>query len=267
MINKNDIEELIEQGLTLKKIAVELNVSYNTILRWCKKYSLTSKTGSKGAKKYNLNENFFEMIDTEDKAYWLGFLAADGNIHATVKGKAINRLQINLKADDTCHLEKFQKALNSNFPINLKTINNSQAAELKINSKKICDDLIKSNITPRKSLIVEMPDNLPKNLVPHYIRGYFDGDGCIKNYKDKNNRHRYSFSIVGGIDMLEQIQAKLPCSIPIYKIKRCKDIFSLETTKKENIISIYDYLYTNATIYLERKKDIFDDLMSRLIEI
>lgn len=267
MINKEDIERLINKNLTLKEIAVKLNVSYNTILRYCKKYSLTSNTGSKGAKKYNINENYFEVIDSEEKAYWLGFLAADGNLHASVKDKPINRIQINLKKDDKYHLDKFQNAINSNYKINEKTINNSQIVQLKINCTKMCNDLIANNITPKKSLIVTMPKDIPQYLIRHYIRGYFDGDGNIKNFYDKNNRHRYNFNIVGGIAMLKQIQQHIPCSTTIYKLKRINEIFSLETTKKDNMMIIYDYLYNNATIYLQRKKDIFDNLMSRLVEI
>lgn len=266
MINKEDIEKLINKNLTLKEIAIKINVSYNTILRYCKKYSLTSNTGSKGAKKYNIDENYFEEIDTEEKAYWLGFIAADGNLHASVKNKPINRIQINLKKDDKNHLEKFQRAIKSNYILNEKVVNNSSVVQLKINCTKMCNDLIAKNITPKKSLIVTMPE-LPQHLVRHYIRGYFDGDGNIKNFYDKNNRHRYNFNIVGGIDMLEQIQQHIPCSTSIYKLKRVNEIFSLETTKKNNIIIIYNYLYNNATIYLERKKDIFDDLMSRLAEM
>lgn len=266
MINKENIEELINNNLTLKEIAVELNVSYNTILRYCKKYNLKSTTGSKGAKKHTVNEHYFENIDTEDKAYWLGFIAADGNIHATVKNKPVNRIQINLKGDDKYHLESFQEAIKSNYAIQDKIVNGSSVAQLKINCTKMCNDLIANNITPKKSLTVTMPD-IPQELIRHYIRGYFDGDGNIKNFYDKNNRHRYNFNIVGGIDMLEQIQQYIPCSTSIYRLKRASEIFSLETTKKDNMKIIYNYLYEDATIYLERKKDIFDDLMSRLAEM
>ena len=266
-INKDNIEKLINEKLSIKEISLKLNINYNTLLRFCKKNNLKSHIGSKGAKKHTINEDYYETIDTEDKAYWLGFLAADGNIHASVKGKPINRIQINLKLADIEQLEHFQKAIGSNYEIEKKDVNGSMVAQLKINCTKMCNDLISNNITPKKSLTVIMPNNLPSELIRDYIRGYFDGDGNIKNYYDKNNRHRYNFNIVGGIDMLTQIQENIPCSTYIYKLKRNSEIFSLETTKRENMIIIYNYLYNDATVFLKRKKDIFDNLLSRLTEM
>ena len=168
---------------------------------------------------------------------------------------------------DIEQLEHFQKAIGSNYEIEKKDVNGSMVAQLKINCTKMCNDLISNNITPKKSLTVIMPNNLPSELIRDYIRGYFDGDGNIKNYYDKNNRHRYNFNIVGGIDMLTQIQENIPCSTYIYKLKRNSEIFSLETTKRENMIIIYNYLYNDATVFLKRKKDIFDNLLSRLTEM
>lgn len=263
MIEKEILESYINKGLSLKQISKELEVGYNTVLRYSKKYELKSKIGNQGARKHKFNEDFFKEINTEEKAYWLGFIAADGCIYNNSNAW---RLQINLKGSDKKHLEQFQKALGSNYKISEKTVGKSEVCQLKINSKILCFDLINLGIIERKSLEVKMP-NLKEDMIRHFIRGYFDGDGNIKNFYDKYNRHRYNFNIVGGIDMLNSINENMPCDLDLYKIKRDSEIFSLETTMKSKLVSIYDFLYNNATIYLSRKKDIYDNLMSRLIEI
>lgn len=263
MIREEILKSYINKGLNFKQISTELNVGYNTVLRYAKKYNLKSIIGNQGARKHNFNENFFEVIDTEEKAYWLGFIAADGCVY---KNSNAWRLQINLQGADKKHLEKFQNSIKSDYKISEKNIKNSSVCQLKVNSKIMCMDLIKLGIVERKSLEVKFP-NIKKELVHHFIRGYFDGDGNIKNFYDKNNRHRYNFNIVGGIDMLNSINERLPCKIELYKLKRNNEIFSLETTMKNKLIQIYDFLYKDATIYLSRKKDIYDNLMSRFTEM
>lgn len=262
-MEKEILESYIEKQITFKQIAKELGVGYNTVLRYAKKYDLKSTIGSQGARKHNFNVDFFKEINTEEKAYWLGFIAADGCVYNNSNAW---RLQINLKGSDKEHLERFQSAIGSNYKIAEKIVGKSEVCQLKVNSKIMCFDLIELGIIERKSLQVKMPQ-IPQHLIRHFIRGYFDGDGNIKNFYDKNNRHRYNFNIVGGIDMLNSINNHMPCKLDIYKIKRDSDIFTLETTMKSKLVSIYDFLYKDATIYLTRKKDIYDNLMSRFAEM
>lgn len=263
MIEKEILESYIEKGLSAKDISNKLNKSTTTIFRYFKKYGLKSNVGSQGARKHKFNETFFEVIDSEEKAYWLGFIAADGCIYNNSNAW---RLQINLKGSDKEHLEKFQASIGSTYKIAEKTVGKSNVCQLKVNSKAMCFNLIELGIVERKSLEVKMP-KISNDLIRHFIRGYFDGDGNIKNFYDKNNRHRYNFNIVGGVDMLNSINDNMPCRLDIYKIKRDSDIFTLETTMKSKLVSIYNFLYKDATIYLSRKKDIYDNLMSRLTEM
>ena len=263
MIEKETIESYLNKGLNFKEIANELGVNYKTLLRYTKKYELKSGVGTQGARKHKFNEEYFKNIDTEEKAYWLGFIASDGCVY---KNSNAWRLQINLKGSDIEHLSKLQKAIGSNYKIAEKIVGTSEVCQLKINSKIICEDLISLGIVERKSLIVRMP-KIEDNLKRHFIRGYFDGDGNIKNFEDKNSRHRYNFNIVGGEEMLNSINNAMPCTLDLYKLKRVNPIFSLETTSREKLKEIYDFLYKDATVYLERKKDVFSNLMSRFAEM
>lgn len=255
----NIIKNHINNGKTLKEISEILNIKYKTLLYFTNKNNIKSNTGSQGARKYKFNENFFDCIDTEDKAYWLGFIAADGCIF---KDSGSLRLQINLKGDDIDHLNKFQNSINSTYKISEKMIKDSRVCQLKVNSKLMCEALISQGIIERKSLVVKMPE-LKDDLVRHFIRGYFDGDGCI--YFNETSRVRVCFSIVGGFDMLDSIIKSLPVDSSIRNVRN--EIYEINVSKMSSIISLYDYLYKDSNVYLDRKKEKFFNTMSRLVEI
>lgn len=214
-------------------------------------------------KKHKINEDFFKNIDTEEKAYWLGFISADGCIYKMSKNAF--RFQINLKLEDKYILESFLNSIDSDYNIDVKKISNSDVCQLKIENKNFTDNLIKHGITERKSLNVKMPI-IDEKLYRHFIRGYFDGDGCISFSKRKNkNSYRYKVCIVGGYDMFNSIIEKTGINFSIYKINHSKAL-SLETTKKENIINFYNYIYNDCSIFLKRKKDKYDIVMSLFAE-
>lgn len=209
--------------------------------------------------KHKLNKEYFNNIDTEEKAYWLGFIAADGCIYKM--SKTAYRLQINLSLIDINHLQKFNECIESDYNITTKNINSSDTCTLKIACKQLTDGLIKHGITPKKSLTVEMPE-LRDDLYRHFIRGYFDGDGCI-TYNFDYLYPKMAFSIVGGESMLLAINEHMNQDMSIYTCNHSPAL-TLTTAKKDKIVQIYHYLYDDSTIYLDRKKEKFDYLMSRL---
>ena len=266
MIEKEILENYINKELSYKEIAKIFNVNEKTIKINAKKYGLTSKIGSQGARKHKFNERYFENIDSEEKAYWLGFIAADGCVY---KNKQSYRLQINLKGSDIDHLKKFQKAISSDYKITEKKVGKAQSntCQLKINSTKMCNDLIKNNIIERKSIIFE-PPILNKNLISHFIRGYFDGDGWITSYKRKDsNGYRNAVGIIGGKKALNYFIDFLPKGFSKYEKYKDDKIIQISGSSIKTISETYNYLYENATIFLDRKKNVFENIMSRLTEM
>ena len=266
MIEKEILENYINKELSYKEIAKIFNVNEKTIKINAKKYGLTSKIGSQGARKHKFNERYFENIDSEEKAYWLGFIAADGCVY---KNKQSYRLQINLKGSDIDHLKKFQKAICSDYKITEKKVGKAQSntCQLKINSTKMCNDLIKNNIIERKSIIFE-PPILNKNLMNHFIRGYFDGDGWITSYKRKDsNGYRNEVGIIGGKKALNYFIDFLPKGFSKYEKYKDDKIIQISGSSIKTISETYNYLYKNATIFLDRKKNVFENIMSRLTEM
>ena len=266
MIEKEILENYINKELSYKEIAKIFNVNEKTIKINAKKYGLTSKIGSQGARKHKFNERYFENIDSEEKAYWLGFIAADGCVY---KNKQSYRLQINLKGSDIDHLKKFQKAICSDYKITEKKVGKAQSntCQLKINSTKMCNDLIKNNIIERKSIIFE-PPILNKNLMSHFIRGYFDGDGWVTSYKRKDsNGYRNEVGIIGGKKALNYFIDFLPKGFSKYEKYKDDKIIQISGSSIKTISETYNYLYENATIFLDRKKNVFENIMSRLTEM
>lgn len=250
-MNKQEIEDVYNKCGTKKALADYLGINEKTVARHLKLHDIKTCVGSQGARKHRFNESYFESINCEEKAYWLGFLMADGCIYAGTDGYSY-RLQINLKLSDKCHLERFQEAIMSSYKIQEKYIRGSGVCLLKINSTQMCKDLISHGVTPRKSLVCSDP-KLQKELIPHFIRGYFDGDGCITH----DAKGRWTFSFAGGEKMLLFLQNELHCKTSIYKIKHSKTM-SLEAGSKESLVYFYKYIYSDASIFLERKKKKYD---------
>lgn len=101
-----------------------------------------------------------------------------------------------------------------------------------------------------------------------FKRNVFRTMGVDWDKTDKNGRHRYKFDIVGGLDMLMDINQAMNTSSSIYKLKgRKSDIYSLEVSNKRKLIKIYHFLYDGASVFLDRKKEVFDNLLSRFTEM
>ena len=218
---------------------------------------------------YTVNRNYFKVIDTEEKAYWLGFLYADGCILESVKNgrvKAMN-IELSLKYDDIKHLKKFLYCICSNAPIKKKKVKLNDkvyyACRVNICCTEMCRDLIKLGCTPRKSLTLKFPneEQVPKHLLKHFIRGYFDGDGCISHGKHNiiyNNEYYTRCGFSGTKDILEGIHKYLD-DFGLNRITHVHQSQAYEVMwgGKNNALKIYHALYDNATIYLDRKYEKF----------
>lgn len=212
------------------------------------------------SKKYTLDENYFEIINTPSKAYWLGFLYADGCILVRERNnKKSYVLEVSLCEDDISHLEKLKMSLKSNAPIKHKIIKNKyNACRINICNKKICEDLINLGCTPKKSLTLTFPneDKVPKELIPHFIRGYLDGDGCIYN----NGEGSVSLSFVGTQSFLESIQDIVYSNFNLTKttLTKCGKAYQCMWKGKGNLKTWFDYLYDyDDIIFLQRKFEKF----------
>lgn len=241
-------------GINRNKLSKEYGVSHQTITNILKR-NLTKR--NKGNKKYTVKEDYFYKIDTEDKAYWLGFLYADGYI--LEKGKA---LITGLTLKDLDHIEKFKSDIDSSHLIKeATTVNNYQ---FNIYNTKFSKHLINKGCIPRKSNKIEFPE-IKKDLVNHFIRGYFDGDGSV-SATDKTLQVTICCA---SKTFLENLLKKLSNETGVRnRIYTREDGLHLYVNSSgDDILEIKKYLYKNSHKYLDRKKEIFDFIEKDINEI
>lgn len=246
---KEELELRINEG----KLNVELieiyQVSATTITNWLKRYGLVK---NRPKTKYIYDRDFFNIIDTEEKAYVLGFLYADGYINL-----AARFLEIRLHPKDIDTLEKIRDCLSSNHPIT-NGVNNlgRDYIQYRVYDKPMLYRLAELGCMNKKSLILTFPFWLPAELKKHFIRGYYDGDGCIHIRKDNG----YPIvSIVGTRAFVEGIQ-EIYSDISSY-ISKKGNVFII-TFNCSNALLFLDKIYSDSTIYMQRKYDKFTEVKS-----
>lgn len=164
-------------------------------------------------------------------------------------------------------LNKFKEILITNTSI---TSDSRGCSQIAIRSNIMANDLAQYGVIPRKSTFTYLPNNIPNNLMNHLIRGIFDGDGSIQaklNKKDTQNRFLHSFSFCGTHKLMEDISNYCFENI---KLSICPKVYdyadkNLSDIKIQNIKDMYlfgEWLYKDATIYLTRKKEIYNDFKS-----
>lgn len=218
-------------------------------------YSIISNAGitrnsSDARRKFKIDDSIFENIDTQEKAYWLGFLYADG--YNNTDSRSVT-LCLNIKDIDI--LEKFSNFLKTDKKIRL---NSSNSKKVVIENKKISLDLEKLGMVRAKTHVLRFP-SISRDLERHFIRGYFDGDGCI-TYGSLMSSNA-NISIVSTIQFLREIDSRIEINFSYNKRHKSKqdDIYTLVTGGVKNIMVFYDFIYRDATVYMDRKKSKFED--------
>lgn len=240
-----------EEQRSLTKLGEAYGVRRQSISKWLKSRGIEVINYQNRSR---LNEHIFDSIDTEEKAYWLGFLYADGNISHTG-----NRLEVRLSIKDLNHLEKFRKFLNLTTEIRTGVCNGNGFCHLSVRNKHIWHTLDNLGCHPRKSLILTFPKLSifsDKSLIKHFIRGYVDGDGCLCMYYNKKHTSvRTELNLVGTESFLKTVN-KICNNKGYIQNKSCTNwenrAYSL-TFSDVPSRKLARILYENSTIYLDRK--------------
>lgn len=226
---------------------------------------------------YEVNSLFFKEIITEEQAYVFGFACADGyNDERFLK---LTQTEPGLDI-----IPKIKKVMKSTHPIvETMSATNKKIYSLQINEVDLCKDLTNLGCIKAKSLILKFPkDKIPEELMHHFIRGYFDGDGCvwigkrkkmlIKDPKCKTGKREkivqnVKFTITSSKNFIEELQDYL---VEKLKFKKTKLNFSkakeshlhctMEYSGRKQMKTFYEYLYKDATIYMDWKKSKFEEI-------
>ncbi|MEW9124118.1 MAG: hypothetical protein AB2421_15515 [Thermotaleaceae bacterium] len=239
-------EKFAKLGLTGREIAERLGVSEAWI---SKKFNERNFKRVRGIRPNIKRIDYFDIIDTEDKAYFLGLLVADGCVRENYS------IHLVLQREDADAVLGFSMYIgaegkykytnnNEDFPTWKKTYG------VRLKSKYMYQSLLNLGVKPRKSGQEVMPD-IPSHLIPHFIRGYFDGDGVTSVGPSKK-----CSGFCGSKDMLASIQKYLGTNLTIQaRTGTCIFTGGIAFSKK-----LYDYLYSNATIWLDRKRRRMDKI-------
>lgn len=268
------IDNYVKKKYGQVKAGKQLGLSAAAVKSVLKKYNipirnlhesicLANQTNDRTVQHYGKDEEFFKK-ESSNMAWILGFLASDGNV-----GKDSNRIRIELSSIDAEILSKIKNTIKIDNPIkyreNKKGFN---FVSLEWSSRTHKKDLEKYNIVPNKTYILSPPLKLNKKFYIDYIRGYFDGDGTINVNYLKHGKKSIRWGICGASKgVLQWIIDTLYNEYNIPKVNIHKDSshekdFYSFTYSTNSSKRIYEILYTDNSIFLKRKKDKFDKIIS-----
>lgn len=249
-------------GFSSLDIQYKYNIKPSTFLEMLHKFKIPVRTNKENSRKYERDSYFFDSIDCEEKAYWLGFMYADGYVTKR------NQLGISLSIKDIFHLQKFLNSIKSNAPIN--TYLSSGYSQSEYGRVLIADDIlvngaISQGVFRNKSNVLKSP-KISKELTPHFIRGYFDGDGCITYFCKRSCYRNYAIKILSTDDLLDYVKEAIHVNNigtihRYYKRKSSQIVSSIELTGNNQVEKFLKYIYNNATIYLDRKYEKYIDFL------
>lgn len=253
------------KNLDWEKLAFEFQTTGISLTEMGKREKVDRRTLAKHFKELGIeiinkqnrskfNEHIFDTIDSEEKAYWLGFIFADGYISSSPlreNVKSIYQFELSLGLKDLKHLEKFKKFMEYEKEL----IVDSYRCRFVLANKHLWTTLNNLGCTPNKSLTLEFP-SIPENLIRHFIRGYFDGDGCITRYVNVKTVTPH-IELLGTKNMLDSIIKHSNTNAGIkHDPRHSEETLFLEWNKEQGIKFI-NYLYQDCSIYLNRKYELY----------
>ncbi|MBO7518451.1 MAG: hypothetical protein J6T31_05010 [Methanobrevibacter sp.] len=240
---------------------------------------------------YSVDDDYFENIDSQKKAYWLGWILTDGYVKTSVNSKrnglvSVNNIGLHLQKTDLSVLEDFNKDLNSTFPISSraertvkttiankeKIINTKESCTLDISSAKMIQDLAKYGIHQNKTYDVVFPEALDSKYYPGFIAGVISGDGCVNIKLNHGKTYILRCMIAGTFDLIDNIKNILVKEIgvnpdkKITKNKGSKCLYTLELNQTETI-ALYYWLQKNEISLMERKNKLIEEFLNERVKI
>lgn len=266
IFTENDAKSILaaySTGRTIRQIAADYHAGTLAIRKLIISKGGHIKKQYRFSRKYLLDETYFQKIDSSAKCYWLGFLQADGYLSLDRKCVAMT-----LASMDAEHLRKFLKELDSNYPVRISEASYTykgiakklERCSIEIISEKLLGDLILAGVTPDKTSRAT-PLEVPMQFKKDYFRGLFDGDGGLSN--SKNQWKVYQLSTYEICKSFAKFVSECYPEIPIKEPYRFGTIYKIDYSGVALPQKVVSAIYTDASIYLERKKRQIDILMSQ----
>lgn len=267
-IDINKIKKGFNSGLSICDLSNIHSISKSTIYRRLISEGVDTslnpdKIGIK-TRKHKFDYDYFSKINTKEKAYIFGLSLADGSVNEKTN-------QFKLKLTDIELVEKVAKEIKYSGPLydEIKSSSKHKATKtLVLTSKKIVSDLVKNGCVQNKTKNLAGV-NINSRLMSHFIRGYFDGDGCIWSGMHSNKiNYMAEVKMIGTIKFCTYLKERLSVNgiySQITKDKRiCDEVVNIVIRRKEDVIRFYNFIYKENGILLKRKKDKFQNYFNNI---
>ena len=249
----NRIIQLRLKGMLNKDIRYQLLISDVGIHKTLARNDIPRITYTERNRRIERNSNYFDIINNQNKAYLLGLLYADGCNHVEH-----NNIVLCLQDTDKYIVEWMKNQLEYKghiLYIAPKKENHHIQYRLSINDEHMSNRLVELGIVNNKSLILQFPteEQCPSKFLSHFIRGYFDGDGCVNIYKDK-----CTTQITGTKEFLTGI-SNIMFSMGIRnnmhhpKQSSNSNTYILHTSANNSSYQFLHWIYQDSEMKMERK--------------
>lgn len=276
---KNTYAQEHEDAVSVGK---RFNIPNSTVLSFLRKEGCNIKSVSDVARKHPIgNERAFQTIDTEEKAYWLGMIYADGYIAYKKKTKEHldSRLVLSLQKADEEHIYKFRKFLgyethkpreqwksnpqgSKSLQVELTVISTTLVEDL-INKGMVATHTLPEGLTRKEVMGFPTDDQVPPNLFHHFIRGYFDGDGTI-GFRNLENKERFPYELgfsAGNKSFGEALREYFrnngvyhkEGSSYVIKASNTDKLYSYRRKSETEVRKMIEIMYKDSTVSLDRK--------------
>lgn len=245
-----EICERYFNGETPKVLCKDYHVTSSKIPSIVREMGFSARTRSSSKRKYSINENYFDVIDSGEKAYIIGLLLADGS-----RSSIGHTVSLSLQESDYETLVKINRELHNERPIKFvelskKNPNHSNQYTLYMCGDHLCKSLEYYGITPRKDFTVCFPKNIDEKYYSHVIRGLLDGDGFIS----KSERRCGITGNKGLIEFLsDYIHSVLDIHCSVLTPHKGKNTRDLRIAGRKQVKKFLDYIYKDAALFINRK--------------
>ena len=250
------MSDLYKTGETSATIAKKSGLPIKRVRLILKAEGIDLKAGWEYLKVNTQNDNYFECIDSADKAYFLGLLYSDGNVYLKR-----NRVQLTLHNDDVEIMGKFAIAMGYSGPF---YNDRGKYTKMIICSKKMVQDLIKLGCGSKKSLTLTFPNSqqVPSSLLSHFLRGYFDGDGCVYIQDKKFAAASFTCTSMFASGIAELLSEYGIATSKFYKRYKVENSAGEIKIQRRSTVEFYIYLYRDSNgLFLSRKYDKFKSVL------
>lgn len=247
------IHDYFVDRLTTQQLEEKYNCTNTVFVTIFKRRNLQFRECREYTRKHNINMHYFDNIDNQDKAYILGFFYADGwNISNFEHGSYLCGMTLNRK--DEHILRQIKDKMESEYPIIRFNRQDKEYSKMYFANKELACRLNDLGVVPAKTFNVKFPKWLDEELIPHFIRGLMDGDGCIR-------WDLRSLSIVGYKDLIYDLKkildVKLDYDCRVYRHTKSNDIRYIHIHPLDKKVMFLNWIYKDADLKLVRKYYIY----------